>query len=581
MGTAAPAGAGTSALRQRLPLAFAFLVAGFLFLAGLGTPPLIDPDEGRNAEVAREMREEGRWVVPLYNGFDYLDKPAFYFRLVAVSFAILGETEFAARLPSALFGLLTLALLAGFCRRVYGRREAALAVVVAGTAPLVFVFARLVIFDMVLAFFVCAAIFAGYLAEEREGWARRRWLVAGAAAAGCATLVKGPVGFLVPMLVLSAFHLVERRPRAIVRLLHPLTLLVFCGLVLPWFLAVARARPDFPHYGLVAETFRRFTSEDFERAKPVWYYFPLALAGLGTWAIVVPRAAIRVARERARLARPDRLFIVWVLATLLFFTLSGSKLPQYVLTTVIALAALVGHLFARGFEEPEGRTAAGLRYGLTGIGLFSLGTSAVLLAFVLWRSDLIRLLGIRSGSFERMEPVMAPGALAFALIGAVALVARRSKRLPVTLLAYVAAPLLLSMITYRALVEFADNASSRSIARRIEEVCHGTPYACLACYPRGVPFYVRRYPTVFTADGRELRSNYLRYTLEKGGPWPPPIVPLERRDAWLEAFRGPLLLLAQPATRDSLRSIAEARGAEVVELVPGWWGALLPAREND
>lgn len=565
----------------RLTLALALALAGFLFLAGLGTPPLIDPDEGRNAEVAREMREEGRWVVPQYNGFPYLDKPAFYFRLVALSFAAFGETEFAARLPSALFGLMTLALLAAFCRRVYGWREAALSVAVAATAPLVIVFARLVIFDMVLAFFVCAALFAGYLAEEREGRARRGWLLAGAVAAGGATLVKGPVGFLVPTLVLSVFHLVQRRPRAILRLLHPLHLLVFLGVVLPWFLAVTCERPDFPHYGLVAESFRRFATADFDRGKPLWYYLPLVPAGLGAWAIVVPRAAIRAFRERARLARPDAFFIVWGVTTLVFFSFSGSKLPQYVLTTVIALSALVARVFARALEDPGGRAAAGVRYGLTGVGLFCLGTAAVLLAFVLERAELVRLLGIRSGSFERMEPVMVRGTVAFALMGAVALLARPSKRIPVSLFAYVAIPLLLTTVTWPGLVEFAERASSRAIARRVEEIAPRTPYASLACYPRGVPFYVRRYPTVLTADGRELRSNYLRYTLEKGGPWPASIVPLAQRDAWLATVHGPLLLLAQPSMRDALDSIAVARGAQVVELVPGWWGALLPERGSD
>jgi len=248
---------------------------------------------------------------------------------------------------------------------------------------------------------------------------------------------------------------------------------------------------------------------------------------------------------------------------------------------VIALAALVARVFARALEDPGGRAAAGVRYGLTGVGLFSLGTAAVLLAFVLERAELVRLLGIRSGSFERMEPVMARGAVAFALMGAVALLARLSKRVPVSLFAYVAVPLLLTTVTWPGLVEFAERASSRAIARRVETIAPRTPYASLACYPRGVPFYVRRYPTVLTADGRELRSNYLRYTLEKGGPWPASIVPIGERDAWLATVGGPLLLLAQPSMRDALDSIAAARGAPVVELVPGWWGAVLPERRSD
>jgi len=541
----------------------------------------MDPDEGRNSEIAREMRETGSWLIPRYNGFDYLDKPAPFFRLVALSFSAFGESEFAARLPSVLFGLLTLGLLAAFCRHVYGPREGALAVLVAGTAPLVFIFARLVIFDMMLAFFVCAAIFAGYLAEEREGRARRGWLVAGAASAAFATLVKGPVGFIVPTLVLASFHLLERRPRAIARLLHPLNLLVFFAIVLPWFLALVHERPDFAHYGLVEESLRRFTTDRFDRSKPFWYYPPLLLVGTGAWAILVPRAAIRAWRGRAALSRPTRLFIAWVLATLVFFSLSSSKLPHYILTTVIALSALLARILAQALAAPEGKRAAGVRSGVKAIGIICLGTAVVLLAFVLWRGPLMSLFHIRGRNFERMEASMAPGALAFALIGIVALAGRYSKRLPVTIAAYAAAPLLFTTIAFDGLLQFSDSASSRALARRIEEIAPRSPFACLGCYPCGAAFYLRRCPTVFTEDGHELTSNYLRFELEKGGTWPASIVPLADCEAWLAAAREPLLLLAQRTTLASLDSIAKARRAKVVELVPGWWGVLLEGRGSD
>src|SRR5262249_4073851 len=150
------------------------------------------PDEGRNAEVAREMNESGAWVVPTYNGLDYLDKPAFYFKAVALSLACFGDNETAARIPSAAFGVGLLLLVHAFCRRVYGARCSWLAVIVVATMPLFFSNSRTVIFDIALAFFVCAAIFAGYLAEEAFDGRARLWYLLGAAAAGFATLVKGP-----------------------------------------------------------------------------------------------------------------------------------------------------------------------------------------------------------------------------------------------------------------------------------------------------------------------------------------------------------------------------------------------------
>ena len=203
----------------------AFLLAAVLFFARLGDLPLIDPDEGRNAEVAREMAESGAWVVPTFNAIPYLDKPALYFRAVALSFGAFGRSETTARLPSALSATALVVMMFVFCRRVYGERTAALTVLVLATTPLVIGFARLVIFDMPLTLFVSAAILAGYLAEEDPGPARRRWLLLGAAASAVATLIKGPVGFLVPGAVLAVLHLVERRPRAILRMLAPVNLL--------------------------------------------------------------------------------------------------------------------------------------------------------------------------------------------------------------------------------------------------------------------------------------------------------------------------------------------------------------------
>src|SRR5215510_10091455 len=113
-----------------------FVLAGILFFARLGYLPLIDPDEGRNAEVAREMAESGAWVVPTFNGIPYLDKPALYFRAVALSFEVFGRTETAARLPAALSAAALAIILFVFCRRVYGEGVAALSVLVLSTTPL-------------------------------------------------------------------------------------------------------------------------------------------------------------------------------------------------------------------------------------------------------------------------------------------------------------------------------------------------------------------------------------------------------------------------------------------------------------
>jgi 4-amino-4-deoxy-L-arabinose transferase-like glycosyltransferase len=213
---------------------------------GLGSYPLLQPDEGRNAEIAREMLESGRWLVPTYNGLPYLDKPAFFFKTVALSLGLFGESETAARLPSALFAFGTLVLVYAFCRRVYDTGTARLAALVIATSPLFFAFARFVIFDMALAFFVTGAILAAYRAAESDGLVKRRLYAVSAACAGAATLVKGPVGFIVPTLVLTAFH-VWQGPRSWWREAFAWrNMLVFLALVVPWFVGVSLQHADFP-----------------------------------------------------------------------------------------------------------------------------------------------------------------------------------------------------------------------------------------------------------------------------------------------------------------------------------------------
>src|SRR5215471_1222553 len=204
--------ASRSSLLSNRTLAGLAMAIVFLSLCfRLGHLPLLEPDEGRNAEVGREMKESGAWLVPTYNGVDYLDKPAFYFKTVALSLAIFGQNETAARIPSAAFGVGLVVMIVAFCRKVHGTRCGLLAAIVVATMPLYFANARIVIFDIALAFFVCGAIFTGYLAEATAGKARRIWYLFGASSAGLATLVKGPVGCLIPALVLLVFNHLEGR----------------------------------------------------------------------------------------------------------------------------------------------------------------------------------------------------------------------------------------------------------------------------------------------------------------------------------------------------------------------------------
>jgi hypothetical protein len=559
----------------RLWLALAVAVACTAIFLRLGNLALMDPDEGRNTTIASEMMRSGSWLVPTYNGLDYLDKPAFYFKTVALSLQAFGGSETAARLPSALFALATLAIAYAFVRRELGARCAAFAVMIVSTTPLFFAFSRIVIFDMALCFFVCAALFAGYMAEESDGPARRRWYMCGAAAAGFATLVKGPVGFIVPALVLAVFHLVERRPRAILRIVAPINLLVFFGLVLPWFIGLVLERPDFAYYGLVLETFKRFTSPIFHRTQPFYYYGPVIAGAFLSWSVLFPESIATVWKARARLSRVERFFVVWSIVVVVFFSISQSKLPGYILSATVALGSLVARLFDRAAERDSRARSLVLRGALA--------LCAVCLALAVALAAEAARPGLLPSLFPKARlapwsPIVVPGAIALGIAALFAFIARVKRDSRAALAAFVAMPLGLVLASGRAFEVYADSHSSRDLARSIEVVAPGASVACLACFPQGLPLYLKQPLTLISADGGEMSSNYVLYALSERTPWPPTVVKLEDRDRWIEAQSKELVIVAHGAACNDLQSIAAQHGGHPIELAAPWCGIAIDPR---
>ena len=287
---AAPAGPETAASGVAVPAGVlgrramwgwaAVLAAAFAF--GLGSYPLYEPDEGRNAEVAREMTASGDFLVPHLDGLPYLDKPVLFFAAEAASFEAFGRSEWAARLPPLVFAFATALLTAAFARRLYGGDAGWVAGTAALAAPLPLAFSRTVIFDSLLALLVAGALMVFYFAIEAAIEAapgRRRyvgWTVLAWAAMGLGVLTKGPVALAVPLLAAAPYAIWRRASRAV---WHPLGPAVLAALVAPWVAAMSREVPDFLRYVLVNETWERVTTDDFQRTGPFWYFVPLLLGG--------------------------------------------------------------------------------------------------------------------------------------------------------------------------------------------------------------------------------------------------------------------------------------------------------------
>jgi 4-amino-4-deoxy-L-arabinose transferase-like glycosyltransferase len=575
---AADSGKTTSLGQNRWILVLAFLISAYMLFGRLGGLALISPDEGRNAEVAREMSLSHSWLVPTYDGLAYLDKPAFYFKTVALSFSLFGESEAVARLSSAVFGLALLVVVFLFCRRVYDQRTATLAMLIVATTPLYIVFARYVIFDMTLAFFVSATIFACFLAEEGEDRQRTCWYLIAALSAGIATLVKGPVGFIVPTLVVTIFNGVEGRLGVMKRAFAPRNWGVFFAVVLPWFVGLSLLRPDFPYYGIMRESVARFTTNEFHRTAPFYFYAPIIAGTFFAWSFLLPESIAAAWRERKRWSRADRLFVIWAIAVVVFFSVSQSKLPGYILTAVVALGILTARVFAAALNNGTGRAARILWRGTLPLLLLSM-LLAVLLGMIAVNPELLKSrLTVKAGLFDLFIPAILPMALSFGLVALLSALALWTRSTRLIFAAFISFPLLLMTVNFDLLALYAQTRSSRALAQHIPATLPPeTELACLECLPHGLPFYLKRQITVLSRDGKELASNYVTFTLNSGNPWPEGVVPEAQWQQWLADRKHPVYLLARQGSLEPLQAIARARGVEAVNLDSKYWAALLPA----
>jgi 4-amino-4-deoxy-L-arabinose transferase-like glycosyltransferase len=337
--------------RHGAALLLALLAALLLFR--LGDVPLVGPDEPRYARVAVEMHRASEWVRPTLQGRPWLEKPVLYYWLAGAAYSVLGENAGAARIPSVLAALATVALTAYVGMRLYGPSAGLHAAFVLATSLLFFVYGRAASMDMLLAAGVTAAI--GLLCLRLFSIERRWSLVAAWAAAGLATLAKGPLGLLLPMLVVIGFAAARRRWRTLRDVVSPAGVLAFLAVAGPWYVFIlADQGRHFVDVFVLNHNVARFTSTVHRHPGPPWYYLPLLLAGFFPWSGLLLPGLARLAPRRS----PADLFVLlWLAAPLAFFSLAGSKLPGYILPCLPPLALAAGRAataLTSGEELPRG-----------------------------------------------------------------------------------------------------------------------------------------------------------------------------------------------------------------------------------
>jgi 4-amino-4-deoxy-L-arabinose transferase-like glycosyltransferase len=323
------------------------VVVAIAWFANLDVRKLQHPDEGRYAEIAREMVVTGDWVTPRLDGLKYFEKPPLQYWLTAMSFKAFELDEWTARLPSALAGFLTVAIVAYVGAVIASPAAGAYAALVLAGCVWPFGISHMVTLDALLTFWLTLSLGAFLLAQHpgASPSVQRRWMLLAWAAAAGGMLTKGLVALLIPFCALVIYSLFAR-DRSIWKRLHIRSgLLLFVALAAPWFVVVAARNPEFAHFFFVHEHFERFLTTEHRRTGAWWYFLPMLAAGLLPWTGIFLWRLRRSWQE----AVPDahgfawsRLCLVWSGFVLVFFSLSGSKLPSYILPMFPAIALVLG-----------------------------------------------------------------------------------------------------------------------------------------------------------------------------------------------------------------------------------------------
>jgi 4-amino-4-deoxy-L-arabinose transferase-like glycosyltransferase len=341
--------------RARAYAWLAWLALAAAWFATVQVRPLFDPDEGRYAEIPREMLLSGDWVTPRFDELKYFEKPPLQYWATATLYSVAGVHEWSSRLWTVGLAFACLGAVYGWTRRLYGSEAARTALLALAVSPFFLVVGHLDLLDPGFTFWLTAAVLAFTLAQaspERSA-GERRWMMAAWAAAALAILTKGIVVGVLAGGALIIYSLIERDARPW-RRLHPgAGLPLFLVLAAPWFVVVSVRNPHFAQFFFVHEHFTRFLTTVHRRVEPWWYFLPLLLAGTLPWILPLARAAWpawseagiappAVAGAATAAFKPCKFLLIYALFTLVFFSFSDSKLAPYILPIFPVLAAVTG-----------------------------------------------------------------------------------------------------------------------------------------------------------------------------------------------------------------------------------------------
>jgi 4-amino-4-deoxy-L-arabinose transferase-like glycosyltransferase len=479
-----------TAATSRRHILWLLAVMAILWFANLDYRHLAQPDEGRYAEIPREMLASGDWLTPRLNGLKYFEKPSLHYWVTAAAFRLFGEHEWSARLWTALTGFLGVVLVCFTGWRVFGARAGLYAGLVLGSSLLYVLAGHIITLDMGVTFFMTLGLAGFLLAQQPTASARenRLWMHVTWAALALAVLSKGLIGLVLPGVTLVIYTVIQRDWSLWKRLHLASGLVLFVAISAPWFVAVTLANPEFFRFFFIYEHFGRFLDMDHGRYQPWWYFVPILLAGALPWPTLVLDT---VARARTRdhadknAFQPSRFLLVWIVVIYLFFTFSNSKLPFYILPIFPALALLMGQRLTRISPNML------FWHGMSGVLLALAG-----LALVPWVAQLGNP-ETPQALYAAYAPWIAAAAAVWLLGSLVSLYLFRIESVRRGISVIAVSSLMSAQLLLSGFETLSPSYSAYRIAGQVKPYLKpGSPFYSVGMYDQTLPFYLKRTFTV-------------------------------------------------------------------------------------
>jgi len=340
----------------------ALLAALFLtaWLWPTASRTLVRPDEGRYSEIAREMAASADYVTPTLNGLKYFEKPPLQYWATALAFQAFGQSDFAARWWPAATGLLGLWLTWLAVRAIAGRDMAWVATSMLGAMCYYFLVAHINTTDMGLTAFMTltlVGLMRGFGVAGQSAAATRMWMVAAWAGAGLAFLSKGLIAIVLPGAIFVIYLLITRQWKLLTKLEWLWGPIVFLAIAAPWPLLVQSRNPEWANFFFIYEHFSRFSNSEHNRLGSILYFVPVLIVGLAPWTPALlgflrrdGRQAVRETYGSAAINVP-LLLTIWCVFQFVFFSVSQSKLPSYLLPVAPASAMLIAPVLVRATKR--------------------------------------------------------------------------------------------------------------------------------------------------------------------------------------------------------------------------------------